>query len=246
MSSRLIEGVTRRINGSGQFYTIKYYCATDSDLAELEPQKGDVASWAPVPANISDIDVVPLIPNSAPYLLVLSASPQASGGDSLGRLDRSNFANCQVRSYDSSEVLLKQEWFGVTKTKEKDTKAKILTLDNVACVEAGQWKFLDATASSVGKCDMSLSPYKSRNLTASEVKSLIDSKQTVLVHTEEYYRKRNLKSLLKTSFGKCSPKGPGSWRTTGQNLTEVLDSEGKTWAKILETYEQAPKGFIFK
>lgn len=255
MSSRLIEGPTQLENSNGYFYKIIYYCATDSDLAAIRPVYGDTAAWAPIESKVSDIDIVPLVGDGAPYRLILSASPKASGGTTAGSyLDNSPaaYSSTVLRSYENSEILMKPEWFGVRKAKTSDNTNSILNLTGAIC-EVGDWISLNATASSAGTIDISYSPFVSRSLSGAAAKLLIGQRMKVDVFVCEWYTKVDInnkaqfKGVSGNFSGRATPYngGAGVWRAVSQHSTEVLDNTGTVWTKIVRKVEHAPDGFTF-
>ena len=155
----------KRIVGSGKVlhdetsdtYSTEYYLL-ESELAEYEPQKGDVAGWAPVPARVTRVSKSDII--NGRYILSIEAEADETAlfFGSAGRVDITDKFQWE---YEDLELYYPPKLWGVRRAAKDDVKKNAVNIyGKTAKVKDFIFKNYGAdTANHKGSADYSESPF---------------------------------------------------------------------------------------
>jgi hypothetical protein len=247
--SKQISGVKEVETENGTTYEIQYF-VMDSDLASYVPEIGSIASWAPVPAKVTEYTKDPVGNDTLGcHILTISAAPEEDDESGGGSFDREKLDKNLKPNYGMTDLYLPADWWGIRKAAKDDVQKKIKNIHDAACA-LDDFVFRDATASNKGAATYKKSPF----LDSSTIDiAYVERKVKIALYSVTFYT-RAANSALSLFQGvnptNGFPRGhepvkdfsteAGKWLADDQQVEPVLNRKRVKYWRVTRSMKYAP------
>jgi hypothetical protein len=236
--SRKIGEVRTSVNYNSKTHRIRYF-VLDKDVVEYTPLIKETAAWAPGDCVVSDFSKIPSGPH---WIFDITAVPRQDGYSEFNTDDPNEFTK---KSYEVTEFFFEPEFWGVRRAEEEDELSQKFNIYNRVC-KKGDYLYRDATESSAGNADFSLSPFLDNFIGT----GLIGQTVKTSVFSCTFYSRKNVnhfagfKGVNGSFSAKCRPAvtTASRWKADSQRIDTELDKDGKLWARVARSLILAPAG----
>ncbi|OGV56543.1 MAG: hypothetical protein A2X49_06615 [Lentisphaerae bacterium GWF2_52_8] len=217
------------------------FLVPEAELADAIPNLGETVSWAEPDCVATAWRKTWL--GGGCWQLTITAIPK--GDLSEINLRDSDLENRIGKTYSSSEIYLRPEFWGIILASASDEESGLLDIYGDPC-KRGSYLFPNSSASNKGAADYRKSPFLESGLDLDV--SLIGRTIKTRLYVCVYYTRRPIHSLadfigVSGSFpSKCRPKDSqaGRWLALNQRLQNHFDKDNQAWTKVYRKMLLAP------
>lgn len=217
------------------------FLVPEDELSDVIPNLGESVSWAPGTCIASAWRKSWL--GGGCWQLTVTAVPQGELAEMS--VNDGSLENRIDKSYGSSEIYLRPEFWGVIIANSSDEESGLLDVYGDPC-KRGSYLFPNASSSGSGSANYAKSPFLESGLSLDV--SLIGRSIRTRLYRCSYYTRRSIHSLadfigVSGSFpAKCRPKdsASGRWLALDQRLQTCFDRNNQAWTKVTRKMLLAP------